>query len=342
MLRRQSAQCVKKTGCSNAVWVFWTTVSDKIHRTGKGGGNKILTQVVYCWCSCILDSNQMCDCARVTEEQQARGKMGVEWQWCRRSIFSLTWGGDVCAGEVQWGLQLSSAGLIPVTLNVGSLRGIFLEIVWQYIEGNPHCDLPQRDPDLQLLPLPIISVASRAAWRSRWGLEECQLPWRSSWPSPLSKEGKWVLKLPPFQGWIIICPEGAHKSRSHQTCLEHAVFAAYRIMWLVVSSRSPFPSLQKTGFLYLSANKPSAVYSAVPHCLGGVQERPAIPTPLRELQAGLLWLQELFSLGVSMLCSHAVFLTCYCRAVIVAVEGWEFACCDLFKIFWFWKANQAY
>lgn len=73
--------------------------------------------------------------------------------------------------------------------------------------------------------------------------------------------------------------------------------------------------------------------SAVPYCLGGVQERPALRAPLRELQAGLLWLQELFSLGVSMLCSHAVFLTCYCRAIIVVVEGWEFACCDLFKIF---------
>lgn len=109
MLRRQSAQCVKKTGCSYAVWVFWTTVSDKIHRTGKGGGNKILTQVVYCWCNCILDSNQMCDCARVTEEQQARRKMGAEWQWCRRSIFPhmrrwyvCWWGTARAAVQLSW------------------------------------------------------------------------------------------------------------------------------------------------------------------------------------------------------------------------------------------------
>jgi len=102
-------------------------------------------------------------------------------------------------------------------------------------------------------------------------------------------------------------------------------------MWLVVSSPSPFPSLRKAGFLQLSASKPSAVDSAVPYCLGSAQERPAVPAPLRELQAGVLWLQELFSLGVSMLCSHAVFLTYYCRAIIVTVQGWEFACCDLFK-----------
>lgn len=45
---------------------------------GRGGGNRTLRKVVYCQCSCNLDSKQMRDYARVTEElQQAVGAMGA-------------------------------------------------------------------------------------------------------------------------------------------------------------------------------------------------------------------------------------------------------------------------
>lgn len=96
MLRRQSAQCVKKTGCNNSVWVLELQSQTKYTGQGRGGWNKIPRRVVYCWCDCMLDSNQMCDCARVmaaagkrengsrmemAQEGSSRGA-GVKYQWC--------------------------------------------------------------------------------------------------------------------------------------------------------------------------------------------------------------------------------------------------------------------
>lgn len=61
--------------------------------------------------------------------------------------------------------------------------------------------------------------------------------------TPASMAG--LCSLPLQQGWgwsslLPICPGGAHKSSSHQTCLKHAVFTACRIPWLAVSSPCPF------------------------------------------------------------------------------------------------------
>lgn len=160
MLRRQSAQCVKKTGCNNSVWVLEPQSQTKYTGQGRVGGNKIPRRVVYCWCDCMLDSNQMCDCARVAAagngENGSRTAMArEESSWC--------WG-EISVGSPRQGCA-SRGWIDPELARARVNKGNLLEVTWQSADGNLRRDLSETPQLFGSAAARSCSVKGAQRWR---------------------------------------------------------------------------------------------------------------------------------------------------------------------------------